>query len=224
MDRNGAIDTIIFDAGGILFYINEFRNSIMERVLFSLGYDELIVKKAIDSGKLFDKHYFSVHDDICTWDDEKKWLEARSSIIANVVDDGNLELADRLKYLAFDTFQYQLFDETVDVLRRLRCKYNLSVLSNATASLDWAFDNLDIRQYFDEVIISAYEKCVKPNEKLYQIALERLKKNSNQCVFIDDKVENVEAAIKLGIKGYHLDRGTGQTLLDFESFLNEQNV
>lgn len=220
MAKNQTIDTIIFDAGGVLFFINEFRNSIMERVLYSMGYVEATVVRAIESGKTFDKHYFTVHNDICTWDDEKKWLEARSSVIANTVDDGNLELADRLKYLAFDTFQYHLYDETIAVLDRLKENYNLSVLSNATASLDWAFDNLDIRRYFDHVIISSYEKCAKPNKKLYKIALDTIGKQAANCVFIDDKVENVIAANNLGIIGYHLVRADGKTLIDFEDYIS----
>lgn len=221
MSKNRAIDTIIFDAGGVLFYINEFRNSIIERILYSMGYEEASVVKAIESGKAFDRHFFSLHDDICTWDDEKKWLEGRASAIANAADAGNLELADRLRYLAFDTFQYRLYDETVEVLDRLKENYSLSVLSNATASLDWAFDYLNIRRYFDHVIISSYEKYAKPDKRLYEIALKRIGKDAKNCIFIDDKIENVDAANQIGIIGYHLVREEGKTLIDFESFISD---
>lgn len=222
MNDNKLLDTIIFDAGGVLFYINEYRNPIIKRILLSLGYEEVLIDNAIKFVKEFDIKYFNDNKDICTWEDEKKWLEKRSSVVANKVDYGNLELADRLKYLSFDTFQYQLFDETIEVLNRLKSKYKLCVLSNATASLDWAFDNLDIRSYFDEVIISSYEGYAKPNEKLYKIALDKIGKKSNQCVFIDDKIENIVSANKLGIESYHLDRSKNKTLLDFENYLSEK--
>lgn len=213
------VDTIIFDAGGVLFFINEYRNTIIERVLLSMGYDEDKVKKAVDIGNEFDTYYFGRGNSIRTWNDEKKWLQLRSDVISKAVDDGNEELMDRLSYLAFDTFQYKLFDETVEVLERLKERYTLSVLSNATASLDWAFDYLDIRKYFDHVVISAYEACEKPEKKIYEIALERLNKSPEKCVFIDDKIINVEKAESLGIQGYHMNRSTGETLYDFEKIL-----
>lgn len=221
MGRSNKRDTIIFDAGGVLIYINEYRNSIIERVLISLGYDKELIKKAIAHVKLFDEEYFCQNDAICTWEDEKTWLEARAITIAEGIDSGNVELADRLKYLSFDTFQYKLYDETVEVLSRLKGEYTLSVLSNATASLDWAFDYLDIRHFFDEVIISSYEKCEKPDRKLYEIALRQLQKKAEQCIFIDDKIENVEMSIEIGMMGYHLDRKSGKTLFDFVKSLNK---
>lgn len=219
MNKTSQIDTIIFDAGKVLVYISEFRCEVIKRVLKSAGYDDTKIKEALDAGIQFDQEYFSMHEAISTWDDEKKWLEKRAKVIANVIEEGNSELSDKLQYLAFDTFQYKLYDETIGVLERLKEKYSLSVLSNATASLDWAFDYLDIRKYFDEVIISSYEKCEKPDTRLYQIALNRLNVSAEQCIFIDDRIENVNAAIDVGMQAYHLDRKAGNTLLDFEKYL-----
>lgn len=217
------VDTIIFDAGGVLFYINEFRNPIIKRVLSSMGYEEKVIEKALLSGKQFDSNYFDNNGDIYTWQDEKKWLKAKYSSIANVGDNTNTELADKLMILAFDTFQYKLFEDTVNTLEKLKSKYYLSVLSNATASLDWAFDYLDIRKYFDKVIISSYEKCNKPNKDLYIIALNKLNKKPEQCIFIDDRIENIEAAEDLGIESFHLVRDNGSTLKDFEIYLEDIN-
>jgi|GEM_PF-1821046 len=223
MKNMKTIDTIIFDAGGVLFYINEFRNQIIKRVLSSKGYEEKIIQKALLSAKQFDLNYFDNNGDIYTWQDEKKWLNDKYSHIANVVDKTNTELADQLMILAFDTFQYKLFEDTINTLEKLKSKYNLSVLSNATASLDWAFDYLDIRKYFDKVIISSYEKCNKPNKNLYIIALNKLNKRPEQCVFIDDRIENIEAARELDIESFHLVRDKGNTLKDFEDYLEDIN-
>lgn len=38
-------------------------------------------------------------------------------------------------------------------------------------------------------------------------------------MFIDDKIENVIAAEKIGINGYHLTRNNKETLYDFEKYL-----
>lgn len=219
MAKHNSIKTIIFDAGGVLFYINEYRNSIMSRVLSSIGYEQNQIEVALSKGLDFDREYFSSGNEIIDWNDEKKWLVSRANVIAKVLDENYEELSDKLQFLAFDTFQYKLFDETVEVLESLKHEYQLTVLSNATASLDWAFDYLDIRKYFDEVIISSYEKCEKPDMQIYEIALKKIGKKPEQCIFIDDKVENVEAAKSLGILGFHLDRNQGMNLYHFKENL-----
>ncbi|MBF4691981.1 HAD family hydrolase [Fusibacter ferrireducens] len=219
MTQINSRDTIIFDAGGVLFQIKAFRNSIVNRVLLSMGYDQTKIDIALERAKEIDNIYCNEADKIVSWSDEKEWLTQRYSKIVESIDPGNFELRDKLFLLAFDTFQYELYDETVDVLERLKMQYNLVVLSNATASLDWAFDLLDLRKYFSEVIISSYEKCAKPDPKLFEITLNKIKKQGHECLFIDDKVENVNTANELGILGFHLDRKHGATLRDFETML-----
>ncbi len=219
MEQRKSRDTIIFDAGGVLFQIKEFRNSIVNRVLLSMKYDQTKIDLALEKAKEIDRLYCSEADKITSWSDEKEWLTRRYSKIVEIVDPGNFELRDKLFLLTFDTFQYELYDETIEVLERLKKQYNLVVLSNATASLDWSFDLLDLRKYFSEVVISSYERCIKPDLKLFEITLDRINKQGERCVFIDDKIENVNAATELGILGFHLDRKLGMTLSDFENAL-----
>ena len=52
----------------------------------------------------------------------------------------------------------------------------------------------------DEMIISAEEGIVKPDERIYQIALDKLGVEPEETVFLDDLRVNVEAARQLGIK------------------------
>lgn len=75
---------------------------------------------------------------------------------------------------------------------------------------------MELRKYFECVMISAYEKCAKPEEKVYIRLLEKLDKTPEESVFINDKMKNVQATKNIGIKGYHFDRNKGQSLFDFE--------
>lgn len=63
---------------------------------------------------------------------------------------------------------------------------------------------------FRDIVVSGDEKCVKPDEKIYLIALERMGQPAPDSVlFIDDRQDNIEAAEKLGIKGHHFTGAPG---------------
>ncbi len=213
----GKIDSIIFDAGGVLMFIKEFRSSIIKRVLLAKGYDIALIERALADLQIFDQQFFAKYK-IVDWSDEKQWLQERSIRVSNFVNGDHL-LAEQLFHIALDTHQYQLYSETLEVLERLREKYRLFVLSNATATLDWAFDSLGIRQYFEKIMISSYVGSEKPNREIYVHALSSFALNPSSTMFIDDKIENVVAAQACGIQAYHLQRNKGESLSSFEELL-----
>ena len=43
-------------------------------------------------------------------------------------------------------------------------------------------------------------------ETIYNIALEHAKTKKEESIFIDDKIENIEGAERVGIRGLRLDR------------------
>ena len=43
-------------------------------------------------------------------------------------------------------------------------------------------------------------KCRKPEKKIYELTLEKIKRCSAECVFIDNSVKNLEVASKLGMQ------------------------
>jgi HAD superfamily hydrolase (TIGR01509 family) len=85
---------------------------------------------------------------------------------------------------------------------------------------EWANYKLDIsgfRKYFKENFISGDLGLEKPNPKIYYAALKRLNAKPEECIFIDDKEKNCEAAIKLGIKSI-VFKGTTQLKKELASF------
>ncbi len=215
---------IILDAGGVLFYIDAWRNTIYKRILKSEGYEVDKIDKAIEGLKAFDRTYFET-DVIRTWEDEKAWLTSRAYFLAMAVDPCHPVLADKLFMLAFDSFQYKIYEETYEVLDALKqAGHQLYVLSNATASLDWAFDYLALRPYFEAVFISAYIGLEKPNPMIFREALNLIQDQAQNCLFVDDKLNHVEVAEKCGIKAMHLDRSAGMTLHDFKAFVDKMSL
>ena len=45
---------------------------------------------------------------------------------------------------------------------------------------------------------------IKPNEEIYKLLLNRFNLKAEECLFIDDNLDNVNAAIKLGINSFQL--------------------
>lgn len=67
--------------------------------------------------------------------------------------------------------------------------------------------------YFDYMFTSCYVGCRKPEAKIYKFALNRIGIRPEESVFIDNMIENVVAAKKLGIKAVHF---INRRLLDKE--------
>ena len=61
---------------------------------------------------------------------------------------------------------------------------------------------------FDDYVLSFEAGYMKPDLRIFQIALERAKARAGECVFIDDLEENIEAAAKMGIHTIHFKAQT----------------
>ncbi len=94
-------------------------------------------------------------------------------------------------------------EEVVDLIRRLRGRYKLAVLSNAPAGLPRWLADWGIRDLFDVVFCSGEEGVVKPDPAAFQRVLERLGVAPEEAVFVDDTWSHVEAARALGLHGVH---------------------
>lgn len=113
----------------------------------------------------------------------------------------------------------QLDTELVDHIRELKTKYTTAVLSNYSEILrEKITTSWEIGDAFDHLIISAEVGCKKPGPEIYQIALETLGCQPGEAVFIDDFIENIQAARQLGIHGI-LFQTPEQTLAELNTLL-----
>ena len=184
------IDTIIFDLGGVLI---DWNPKYVYREVFD-GDEEKV-------------DWFL--NEICTME----W---------NVEHDAGRSLKEGTELLVQQHPQYEewirtYYDrwtdmlggpikDTVSVLNELKKdnNYNLYALTNWSAELfPIALERYDFLQHFEGIVVSGAEKTRKPFAKIYEITLERYNITPQKAVFIDDNVDNVEAAIQLGIKGIH---------------------
>lgn len=64
----------------------------------------------------------------------------------------------------------------------------------------------ELNQYFDDIILSGDVGHIKPDPAIYKTLLEKHNLNPDDCIFFDDRPENIEAARALGIHGVPFDK------------------
>jgi len=97
---------------------------------------------------------------------------------------------------------FSLNPPVLEILKRLRASYKLILLSNTDVER-FGF----IRKKFPEVMIftdyvlSFKIGFMKPHPQIYREALKKAGTRAQECLFIDDREENIQGAEKLGIRG-----------------------
>lgn len=92
-------------------------------------------------------------------------------------------------------------EAVLDLIRKLRGRYKLAILSNAPPDLTRWLADWEMRDLFEVVFCSGDEGMIKPDPAAFKLTLERLGVEPGGAVFIDDTPEHVEVARKLGIQG-----------------------
>lgn len=84
-------------------------------------------------------------------------------------------------------------------------------LSNLPAEIaEETFDAFPMIKLLRDIVVSGEEKTIKPERRIYEIALARMGHPDPQDVlFTDDREKNCEAAEQLGIKAHHFHGAAG---------------
>ena len=95
--------------------------------------------------------------------------------------------------------------KTVDLLGVLSQSHSTWLLSNTNPK--HIQDEIEKKYLFpclvDGAIYSFDVRCRKPDKKIYDFLLESSQANPRECVFIDDLIENVNAARLIGMHAIH---------------------
>jgi epoxide hydrolase-like predicted phosphatase len=109
--------------------------------------------------------------------------------------------------------------DLIGYIRSLRTCYKTGLLSNAFSNLRQVISEVwKFADAFDEMIISAEVGLVKPDDRIYRLALERLGVTAEETVFIDDFSRNIEGARRLNIQAIHF-KSSQQVLAELEEVL-----
>ena len=96
----------------------------------------------------------------------------------------------------------------IELIRSLRAMgYGICLLSN-TNDLHWRYVEeryLSEKGLFDHIFLSHEMHLAKPDAEIYRQCIKQIGCKAEECLFIDDAKENIEAACREGINGEWLD-------------------
>ena len=90
-----------------------------------------------------------------------------------------------------------------DLLARLKGEgfhlYGLTNWSNAVYDVMQKYQH--VFELLEGTVISSEEHIIKPDPAIYQCLFERFRLKPEECLFTDDKPENIEGSIAVGMRG-----------------------
>jgi len=100
---------------------------------------------------------------------------------------------------------FDLRKKELQILKKLKENYRVILLSN-TDMMRYGFIKKNFPEIliFDAYVLSYEEGYMKPDARIYKVALEKAEAQADECLFIDDRADNIDAANALGINTIHL--------------------
>jgi FMN phosphatase YigB (HAD superfamily) len=191
VSSSSEIETIFWDIGGVLL-TNGWDKGQRTRVLGRLGVDLNDYESRHDEANYFWERGLSTAEDFFK---QTVFTEPRSFTFEELWP----QVCAESKILHDDCF---------DILDALagRKDFKVATLNNESRELnEHRLQAFRLRPYFDYFICSGYVHEMKPNPGIYRSAIDISGYPSRQALFIDDKMENCEAAIALGMQAIRFE-------------------
>jgi len=114
--------------------------------------------------------------------------------------------------------------EKIAVLHKLKDFYKVYLLSNTNQIHYEKFNDIIINEYnrpfnsyFDKAFYSHELKMSKPDPKIYETVINEIGDKPESCLFLDDKIENLEVPAKMGVQTQHVSPN-----FDFVAYFKEK--
>lgn len=180
------IKNVVFDVGKVLVAFEPVR------MMKELGFDDETCENVLNA--VFHSKMWDVNDKGTLTTEE-----LTQGFIANAP-----EYEEEVK-LAFQHVgdAIEMFPFVMEWLEDLKARgYRLFIISNYG---DYTFEQTKHKMKFlslvEGAIFSYQHKMIKPDLEIYEKLLKDFDLKAEECVFIDDRLENVEAAKKVGYAG-----------------------
>jgi len=90
-----------------------------------------------------------------------------------------------------------------EVVLELKKRYKTGLITNGKTAIQYGkIDRLGIRDDFDLILVSEEAGIKKPDPRIFELALERLRLQAEECIYVGDHpVNDMEGASQIGIGG-----------------------
>jgi putative hydrolase of the HAD superfamily len=211
-NKAGALNAIFFDAVGTLFYLTKTVGDhyalVGEEIGLNLGAQQL--------DRVFHAAYRQMPQRPAIegprQDDDKGWWRQLVDLVLNQVVPSLSELdRDNFFEIAYEHFAetgvWELYPEVIDILRKLRPRFQLAVISNFDGRLRFILEHLGISKFFAHVFISSEIGADKPDPEIFRRALKFIGLKPSQVLHVgDDSERDWKAASAAGLSVFGLDR------------------
>ena len=203
------ISAVVFDFGGVILDVDLSRTV---EAFARLGVKNLTAAETqVGSGTFFEANERG------DFSPEEFWekLRERAPEIAS--------RSDAELHAAWDALLGDFVPERIALLRNLRSRYRIFLLSNTNEphreTFLRRFSNQiggDMNALFEAAFYSDLLRCVKPSHEIFEKVAALAGLVPEETLFIDDNAKNVAAARECGWRAYHLVPGEESVLDLFE--------
>lgn len=180
-----AINTVIFDLGGVLI---DWNPRYVYRTIFN-------TEEEVE--------WFIKNITTLDWNEQQDGgYPIAKAVEEKIAEYPQWEKEIRVYYDRWTEMLHGEIPDAVKIFRQLRANKGLKIyaLTNWSAELfPVALDLFDFLHLFDGRVVSGEEKMRKPFPEIYQLLLDRYKIEPAKALFIDDSLRNIKAAEKMGI-------------------------
>lgn len=190
------VSTIIFDFGGVVLDIDPSQ-TINE--LKKLGFEDvgLLENPAFKEG-IMDKF--------------ERGILTPETFREKLRDFLKIKITDQQIDEAWNALLFDIPKERIAVIEEVKKHYTIFLLSNSNEihyevyvrDLQLRFGYREFDQLFDKAYFSFDLHLSKPNPEIFEFVMNQHKLKPEETLFIDDTLEHIEAARKLGLQTYHL--------------------
>lgn len=210
------LKAVFFDAAGTLIYlprpVGEHYAEVAERFGATLEPEKLdrAFKQAWAGAPARPSSTGGREDDDKGW-----WRDLVYGVLARTFSARQVQNFDQAAYFeaVYDHFAlpgvWRAFDDVRPALAALRSKgLAIGLISNFDRRLYAILDSLDLRGFFDAVVISSEIGADKPDPFIFQAALKRLNVRASEAMHVGDDLKKDGGAGTVGLRVFQLDRPT----------------
>ena len=211
-NKEKALKAIFFDAVGTLFYLTK---TVGDH--YALVAEEIGLKL---NAQQLDRAFYAAWKQMPQRpaiegprdNDDKGWWRQLVDLVLDQVAPSLSDFdRDNFFEIAYEHFAetgvWELYPEVLEVLEKLRPRFQLAVISNFDGRLRLVLGHLGISKFFSHVFISSEIGADKPDPEIFRRALKFIRLSANQVIHVgDDSARDWKAATDAGLSVFQLDR------------------